>query len=156
MKKIIAVILAAATMAICFSGCGKEEKTEIDIKDTVNSISKECGLEEMVEASSDEVSSMYDFGNVEYKSLYSLRAQSPVAADEIVLVEVKSTDDIDKVKDVLKARAQSRSDNFGGYAPDESKKAQDAEVISKGNYVLLAICSDTSKATYTFKDAFKK
>ncbi len=156
MKKILLSLVATVMLISSLTACGSEKLKTIDVEKTVEEISENCGFSYMTYTSEEDIDIIFDFSSTSYKDIISYRAMDPVIGDEIAIVEANSKDDVKAIIDILKDRAKSKSQTFGGYAPIEAEKADKAEIISQGNYVLLAICEDTSKAVEAFEKAFEK
>jgi len=156
MKKRIITIILALTMTLAFlSGCGKKVK-DIDIEKVKEDIISSCELEEMRDATEDEISILYDFGEIEYENMVLSISQNPVIADQITIIEAKSEDDVDEIKEVVQQQLESRKSTFDGYAPDEVAKYDGAEVKVNGKYVFAVVCNDNNEAEKVFDNAFKE
>lgn len=153
MKKKITIITMAIAMAITFfSGCGQKE---IDIQKVKEDIIAECDLQEMRDATEDEVGMLYDFGDAEYDEIVFSISQNSVNADQITIVKAKSEDDVDSIKEVIEQQLESREKIFEGYAPDEAAKFKENQVKVNGKYIFAAVCNDNNKAENIFDNAFK-
>lgn len=154
MKKKIITIALALTMTIAFlSGCGKEAK-EIDIAKVKEDIITECGLEQMRDATEDEISFLYDFGDSEYDEIVLSISGNSVSADQITIVKAKSKNDTDDIKTVIEEQLETKQSTFDGYAPEEYAKYENNDVKVNGKYVFVTICSDNDKAENIFDNAF--
>ncbi len=156
--KILKYFLCSAILILLLAGCTQQQGTEVqpEVEDITKGILEQIEFSEMVEATTDNISFMYDLNADEFDDYSVYYAGSGGYADEIAVIKVSSQDDIDKVKTAFDERITSRTSDFKGYAPLESEKLENAVVEQKGNYIFLAICDDTDKAVNIFEDSFNK
>lgn len=74
-----------------------------------------------------------DYAGVMY---YSTGAN--ISAEEVLLIKVKSADQIQEVTNAIDERVESRINDFDGYAPDEVKLLEDARQSVRGTYIFFA------------------
>ena len=61
-----------------------------------------------------------------------------ISAEEILLIKVRSEDQIQEVTNAIDERVESRINGFEGYAPDEVKLLEDARQSVRGTYIFFA------------------
>lgn len=61
-----------------------------------------------------------------------------ISAEEILLIKVRSEDQIQEVTNAIDERVESRINDFEGYAPDEVKLLEDARQSVRGTYIFFA------------------
>ena len=90
-----------------------------------------------------------DYGKIgQYFILYSSKGTS----DEIVVVELKDSQDIQKMEESLRKHLENRKKLFENYAPSQVKNIDGAKLFSVGNYTVLVICENATAV----KEAFNK
>ena len=77
-----------------------------------------------------------------------------LSADEIIIVEVKDSNDIDSIKLKFKERADEIAKNFENYLQDEYELAKNALIYSKGKYVIFAISDNNNEIKNIFENKF--
>jgi predicted small secreted protein len=68
-------------------------------------------------------------------------------AEEIAVIRLKSADDADEAKESLERHREDRLGIFEFYSPDQVPMAEDGEIISRGNMVVLAFCQNPTEVT---------
>lgn len=153
-KRVMTIVMLLTLITTVLSGCGEKAK-EIDMQKVKEDIISECSLEDMRDATADEISFLYDFGDVEYDEIVLSISQQAVSADQITIVKAKSKDDTKEIKKVIDEQLESKKSTFEDYAPEEEAKYDDCEVKINGVYVYVAVCSDNAKAESIFDEAFE-
>lgn len=105
----------------------------------------------MAEIGADRMAGYYDVAADKIDSYSAYICGSGAYPDEIAVFKMKSADDVNAVKSVLKKRVESQSATFKDYTPDEMYKIDGNNVVTSGNYVALIICADNAKAIEDFK-----
>lgn len=161
MKRFLVLVISVLTV-FAFVGCSSNKsdndktKTNMNASQITKKVVEDAGIEEMVEAKSDNIQMMYpDLDASKAEEISAYYQGSGGIADEVAVIKVKSESDVKAVKAVFEARVDSRTKIFQGYAPDEAKKLGKSVIKTKGNYVFLAVCDDSSKAEKIFNDCFK-
>jgi len=159
-KNILALVLAFALSTLLLCACSKEKvdysNVNLDVTTVKSDILKTDDFPEMIDATPDNISLMYDLDATKFEGYSVIYAGSGGYADEIAIIKLKSSDEVTKVTKVMKDRVTSRANVFKGYAPLEFEKLNKAVVEAKGDYVFLAVCDNPKKAEKVFDDAFKK
>lgn len=73
-----------------------------------------------------------------------------ISADEVLMVKVKKTDQIQEITSSIEKRIDSRINDFEGYAPEEVKLLEDAVLSVRGSYVFFAAAPDAEDYLKTF------
>ncbi len=71
------------------------------------------------------------------------------------IAKVKNASDVETVKAGFEKRLKAQQDAFAQYLPDQYELALKGQVVSQGNYVMLAILEDTPAAVSAFQDMLK-
>ena len=64
---------------------------------------------------------------------------SPWELDELLLVASDESEIIEEAEDAAEQRIETQLRNFEGYGEEQTKLLQDAVLIKKGNFFLLAV-----------------
>lgn len=183
MKKIVCFALSIA-MVFALAGCGKEEKQVIDVSKSVEADSKEevsskaddatadssAGIDikniassllseityvdQLSEVDKDTASMFLNFADVEIEEA-CIYESSGATAEEIVVLKCKDSDNASKAKAAFKQRVEEQTENFTDYVPEEVPKLKDAVVFASGEYAVLSVSADSSKAKEIIAKAFK-
>ncbi len=141
MKKILC-LLAALSLLLC--SCGKyNEPDPAALMDELCFIE---GLEDMTEASADDVAFLFDI-DLDTAEEYSVRYNSNGGyADMIAIFKMNGAEDAEAAKQALSDYKDARYEDFKGYAPLEAKKIEDGQVLVYGRYALLLIVGNIDTA----------
>ena len=153
-------LLFSAVLMIGFTGCsGEDVNKDIDVKGTVGSI---IGTEdttqfpEMIEVQEKNVDNYLvgiDMSKVESYA-YQICA-SGAYPDEVLILKMKSKDDVETAKKCVEDRQSRQTERFTDYNPEEKPKLEQSVIETKGRYVFYAVAKDSAAAKKIFTDAFK-
>lgn len=179
-KKVLCFALATA-MIFTFSGCKKEEKQVVDVSKSVESAEtseaevasekeEKAGVDvkglagtllndisytdQLSEVDTDTASMFLNFADVEIDEA-CIYESSGATAEEIVVIKCKDSDSAAKAKEAFKQRVEEQTENFTDYVPEEVPKLKDAVVFVSGEYAVLSVSADSSKAKEIIAKAFK-
>jgi hypothetical protein len=114
-------------------------------------------LPEMLYASSsdsDPAKLFENISDVDYEKVESFFVA--YAADgkayEIAVVCAKDAADTSEIKTSLLRHVASRAETYRNYMPDQTKKAEDAEVFVSGRYAVLIMCDKKDEVRKAFGD----
>ncbi len=93
--------------------------------------------ETMQEAGNKGFARFYGLNSSDYEGILLYQSTSGMSADEVLLVKAKDREQIEVLTEAVESRRASRINDFSGYAPEEAKTMEDAELIVKGNYMLF-------------------
>ncbi len=159
-KRISILLMIVSVLIITLCSCSNKDndlKVQPDVKKLKDDIIKSLTLPEMLDSSDETIEISYsEIDLTKFDSYAFVAAGSPVSAEEVAVVKVKSSGDVDGVKAVFEDRVKDRASVFGGYAPLEADKLNRAIIKTKGNYIFLAVCDEPEKAEKIFDDAFKQ
>lgn len=138
-KRRIAGAFAVTFMVFALAGCEKDSNENVKTSKPVSEITAEvidCGIEfpEMVEVSEDNFQFRYNLEDGDYSEYSVWWAGSGGDADEICLIKAEDTQ---KVKKAVEERIESQKGVFKDYVKEQYDKLCDAEINTKGNYILL-------------------
>lgn len=149
MKKYLSFVLASLMLILSLTACGEKAPKEV----TVSAADLAKQLTETVSDGtlaadpvvSDILASTYfvDMEQVEESAAYM---STGATASEVAVIKCTDSSYASEVEDLFKSRVESQSELFASYAPDEVKKLDAAVIKVSGNYVVLCVTDDTSKA----------
>lgn len=152
MKKRIMIGLIGTAALMAFTGCGKKEAKNIDVKTTANSLLSEIKYEDQLsEVNYDLVYDMEDI-NITESVVY---VSSGATAEEIAAIKCETKEDAVKVEAALEERVKEQKDSFENYVPKELDKLDKAVIVKVGNTVVLSVSNDDAKAKEIIDKASK-
>ncbi|MFD3158107.1 DUF4358 domain-containing protein [Haloimpatiens sp. FM7330] len=146
-------IFALGTLA----GCGSSKK---EVKNpSVGEISKKIGqsvdVSEMRKADSEKLKKLYGINSDELEGFDVYTASTNIKADEIAVMKVKDSNNVDSIKDKISKRVKKQGENFKDYLPNEYYLVEKHVLKNQGNYILFAISKNAQKIEDTFDSCFK-
>lgn len=165
MKRKILYVLISIICMLCLAACKGEENTEdagkytaselMDIVEkSITDLPEMSFVDEKSENAGDILSYLTEVSIddvISYKFMYS----SDGAAEEIAIIQVKDSKNVEKVVSDLKDRLETRRNSFATYNEKEVAKFDAAVVVSKDNYIMLIIGNQAQNGKYAFTEAFK-
>lgn len=119
-------------------------------------------VRKLVEAAID-TKTLQDAGEQGLKRFYSLNAADydgvlfyeskfNLSAAEVLLIKVKDEDQVDSVVEAINKKQESRKNDFEGYAPQQAKYLEEAQVSIRGKFIFLSVGENADK----YKEIFSK
>lgn len=143
MKKILSVLLIGA-LCFAFTSCGSVAK-EPAVSEVMAKITSSVEFPEMAEIPKEDLGVYYEIDTTVIDEMAYVIAGSGVDADEVLILKLKTEQDVNKVFKIVDEKRQSQTELFESYAPAEATKIENAFVLKKGNYYIYAVTSDTKK-----------
>lgn len=157
MKKTITIAMAAVlAVSLLFAGCGKSEKTEIDMEATMKAMMDATEVEdEMKKMEGEVVGNFYTIDENAVDSYLIYTSASGATAEEFAIFKAKDASGVEAIKTMLDQRVEDLGKRFEQYIPAEMAKVQNARITENGNYVVFICAGDTSAAEEAFEKAFQ-
>lgn len=147
MKRIILLIM----MMVLLTGCGKEEKVNIDAQEVANQLLNEVSYDgSMDQMNDDMIALLYDVDPADV-SKQIVYCSTDATADEIAVFEATSDEAANRIETVVKQRVEDQKSSFQGYEPKEVEKLEKAVVKRIGNVVILDVSADSGKVNEILK-----
>ena len=74
-----------------------------------------------------------------YDGFFYARSVNNLAVDEVLIVKVKSREQLNHLKDAVDARLKQQIANYQGYAPEQVSMLKNAKTFTKGNYIFYCV-----------------
>ena len=154
MKKFCIAMIMMISM-VMIAACGKNNSKEVsaDPAALAKQLAEETvSSDTLSEINTDIMASTY-FVDTEKIDSSSAYLSTGASACEATVIKCKDSSYVSEVETLFKNRVTSQTDLFSSYNAGETKKLQNAIIKTSGNYVVLCICDDTSKAEEILKEA---
>ena len=76
-------------------------------------------------------------------------------AEEVAVIRVKNSKDVDEAKKSLEKHIQDRISFYKTYDPTQVDRANDAQIFVKDDYAVLIVSDNASEIKKAFEDSFK-
>lgn len=155
MKKYLSMALAVLMLILSLTACGgKSKEVTASAADLAKQLSETVsdGTLSSEPVVSNILSSTYfvDMEQIEDSAAYM---STGATACEVAVIKCKDSSYTSEVEDLFKSRVEKQSELFASYAPEEVTKLDAAIIKTSGNYVVLCVTDDTSKAESVLEKA---
>lgn len=144
-----AVLLAVFIAAMLFQNAGPSKSAE----QVFNSVAEQVDLEALRVRDDKVLVKEFSFGEKDVENVIYISSDSVMEVRELLLVEVKSTDDIQKITELIRSRAESKKALFKNYAPEQSALLENYVLVKKGKFILYTVYDSPEKLVEAFKKA---
>ena len=92
----------------------------------------------------------YGLNSADYEGVMLYSSQVSMSTEEVLLIKVKNEKQVQQVKDAVQKRLDNRKKDFDGYAPEQVKLIEQAQLSVRGKFIFLAVAPKAE----AYKDAF--
>lgn len=92
----------------------------------------------------------YGLNSADYDGVMLYSSEKSMSTEEVLLIKVRDEGQMQHVKDAVQKRIENRKNDFEGYAPEQVKLLEQAQLSVRGKYLFLAIAPKAE----AYKDAF--
>jgi len=153
---IILVLLSITAIVVIIFSRDDYTNVNVDTADIMNNISVSLGsdIPPMMQLDEQQVIDEYNIDVLKLESYIIKIPMMNIRADEIAIIKVKDSNDIQYIKDKLKERLIKIENIFEKYLPDQYELAKIPLIISKGKYILMSISEKNDEIENIFKSYF--
>ncbi|MCL2497677.1 MAG: DUF4358 domain-containing protein [Symbiobacteriaceae bacterium] len=134
--------------------CQKEKSIDADAlaKQLVDSLYSET----MLEIAPERLSRFYPaLQQEEFAYIKIYHSAEAVLADELLILQVKNSNQVQRLLATLNEHYTARAALYSDYAPQESDRIQKRTVKQEGRWLVVVICNNREKAVGIIDNAFK-
>lgn len=95
----------------------------------------------------------FSFGEEDVENIVYISSDSIMEVRELLLVETKSKDDVQKIVESIQSRVDSKKALFKNYAPEQSALLENYVLVKKGKFVLYVVSDSPQPIVKAFKKA---
>lgn len=147
--KWITVVLLFGFMAMVYLEMGVRnepfEKVSAKLKACIDE-------NEMTDVSTRGLQRYYGLNSADYEGTIMYISSNGMSAEEMLLIKVKSEDQLGEVEEVIRKRLGSRYQDFENYAPQQAELLKRAQLIVRGNYIFLSVSEKALELAKVFKE----
>lgn len=144
---IIGIILVVIiVLGINFFFTNRDENVQIDMqKLSEELINSQIFEDDLSQVDKDTIIKKYNFTSEKIKDITSY-VGTGATAEEILILEMIDKNDIEETEKIIETKIEERKADFQNYLPKEVFKLENYNLDNKGNYIILCISNDYSKA----------
>ena len=145
MKKRAIVFTLTAVLLLALTACGNQNDSVKCVKAVETALEKvkSADIDTTVnydeDAYGENFERLYNFSKEQVDDGVIAYASSGGSADEISVVHVADSSDVNGIKKYMEARLEKRLQEFQNYKPEEVSKIENGKVVVQQQYVILVI-----------------
>ena len=138
-----------------FVGCADKhaEPSKASAAEVGQQIEKAVSLDGMKKRDLNKLQKLYSVEPESIEDFILYTASSNVKADELLVLKVKKTEQVDGVKEKILQRIEEQTIKFKDYRPDEYFLIENHVLAVKGRFILFAVSKDADSIEHAFNDA---
>ena len=149
LKYIIAgIILIYIVILLIFTSGSTKSFSEVRKK-----VEKAISQEELQQESGQKFKRYYGLNAADYEGVMLYSAKSSMSAEEILLVKTKTDEQVKEVERAIEKRLEKRMLDFEGYAPEQVRMLEQAQISVRGKFVLCVVSPKVSVYVTAFSKA---
>ena len=95
--------------------------------------------ENLVKQDAQALKRYYGLNSADYEGVLFYSAEFSISAQEVLLIEVKTEQQVQEVRDAVEERLESRKNTFEGYAPEQAQLIKQAQTQVRGKLVFMGL-----------------
>lgn len=92
----------------------------------------------------------YGLNSADYEGVMYYSAEFSISALEVLLIEAKTDQQVQEVRDAVEERLENRKNTFEGYAPEQAQLIRQAQIQVRGRFIFLAVSPDAEDYVAAF------
>ena len=116
-------------------------------------VTKTLDQTNMTLADNQMVKRLYGLDPAQFEGVLCYSPTTNMAAEEVLLVKLKSDDQQDAVREAIEARRDSQMRTFDGYGFEQYAMLEESIIEVHGNYILFISSNDPKTTVNAFSDA---
>ncbi len=153
-KKVLILSLATIIFVI-FQGCSCIQTKSPEIPEIITNIQKVTDLSLMEKGNKTKLRKLYSTSTKGLENFALYAPKSNMEANEILILKVKSQDDMDDLLENFENIIERQSSSFKDYSPDQYSLLENHTLEVKGKYLILIVSKDVDNITKAVNDSFK-
>ncbi|MBQ9827060.1 MAG: DUF4358 domain-containing protein [Lachnospiraceae bacterium] len=148
----MAVVIVIIVVLLLSNKKPADSKADFDsMKEAVVSAADTSVMEE---AGTQTLKRLYGLDASDYDGVVLYTPSSAMGAEELLLVKLKSDDQMDTVYAAIMNRLDTQLNNFEGYGAEQTELLNSALIITQGNYALLSVGKDNDAVRAAFDKVY--
>ena len=145
---ILGLIIAFVVVLMMFMSGSNRPFEEVQ-----SEVEKSFDASELKEQDSAAIKRNFGLNAADYAGTAYYSAESTISASEVLLIRIKSDDQIKEITDAIDKRIESRKNDFGDYLPEQAGLLDNAKQSVRGAYVFYAVSPDADAYLKAFNNS---
>lgn len=107
--------------------------------DIAAEVEQNLDTETLVKMDTQALKRYYGLNSADYEGVMLYASQFNISAEEVLMIEVKSDQQMQEVRDAVDKRLETRLQTFEGYAPEQVQLIEQAQIQVRGQILFLAV-----------------
>lgn len=116
-----------------------ESAKDVPMSNIEKKLLKNKYVEEMKVQTPRELERYMQISGSNYDGFFYARSVNNLAVDEVLIVKVKSREQLNNLQDAIDARLKQQIANYQGYASEQVSMLKNAKTFTKGNYIFYCV-----------------
>lgn len=129
-----------------------ESAKDVPMSNIEKKLLKNKYVEEMKVQTPRELERYMQISSSNYDGFFYARSVNNLAVDEVLIVKVKSREQLNNLQDAVDARLKQQIVNYQGYAPEQVSMLKNAKTFTKGNYIFYCVSKKPDSISEDFTD----
>lgn len=130
----VLLILAYIVVLMLYASGSKKAFKEVEA-----SVSQVLDADELTQMDEQMLKRNFGLNSADYSGVMYYSSESSISAEEVLMILVKSTKQIEKVTDAIAERKKERIADFDEYLPEQVKLLEDSQESVRGKYIFFAV-----------------
>lgn len=148
--KVIFVIVLAAFMLMIYN---RTDAKDVPMSKIEANFIKHTDIEKMAKCDDRQMIQFMKLGTDQFDSYLYYKSKEALGVEEILVVKVKSKEDIPTISSAAEERVKSQINVYESYGPRQVKLLKGAVIKTKGRYLFYCTSADADKYEEVFKDS---
>ncbi len=144
---IVAVIILYVAFLLNFSSGSSKSFEEVR-----KPVEAAIDTKKLQDAGAQGLKRFYSLNAADYDGVLFFHSKFNLSSAEVLLIKVKDEEQIHQVVEAIERKQQSRINDFEGYAPQEVKYLEEAQISVRGKFIFLSVGKHADK----YKEIFSK
>ena len=142
---VLAAVLAFVVLLMLFTS-----ESSRPFEEVAKAVEDSLDDESLIEQNGARLKRNFGLNAADYSGVMYYSSESNISAEEVLLIKVKNTDQIQQVTNAIEDRVEARRNDFEGYLPEEVQLLDDARQSVRGTYIFYAASPKADEYLDTF------
>lgn len=119
--------------------CRNDQAADVSV-DTIEQVMlRDTSVEELEKGDRNAVRRFYGLDGSRYDGFLFYKAASAMEVDELLIVKVKTEDQLSELEESIEERVETQKNSFEGYGAEQTALLNQYIETTKGNYIFFAV-----------------